>query len=81
MDMYTAIHTRRTIRDFQDRTIDVDIIERIIAGGLQAPTNDHMRHWATPKTMLSSISSTKYRQKMECIWGDGKRQNDLRSYR
>ena len=45
MDIYEAINTRRTVRDFEDRQIDMAIIERLIAAGLKAPTNDHMRNW------------------------------------
>ena len=45
MDIYDAINTRRTIRDFADRQIEMDIIEKIISAGLKAPTNDHMRSW------------------------------------
>lgn len=45
MDIYTAINTRRTIRDFEDRPIEMGIIEKIIDAGLKAPTNDHMRDW------------------------------------
>ena len=45
MDIYKAIQTRRTIRDFDDKPIEMDIIEKIIGAGLMAPTNDHMRNW------------------------------------
>lgn len=45
MDIYTAINTRRTIRDFEDRPVDMQIIEKIIDAGLKAPTNDHLRNW------------------------------------
>lgn len=45
MDFYEAVMARRTIRDFEDRIIPGDILERIIGAGLQAPTNDHMREW------------------------------------
>jgi len=45
MDIYTAIQTRRTVRDFDDKPIEMDIIEKIIDAGLKAPTNDHMRSW------------------------------------
>ena len=45
MDLYTAINQRRTIRDFEDRKVDREIIYRILEAGLQAPTNDHMRNW------------------------------------
>lgn len=45
MDVYAAINTRRTVREFEDRAIASDIIEKIIDAGLKAPTNDHMRSW------------------------------------
>lgn len=45
MDFYSVIEKRRTIRDFQSEVIPARIIERIIAAGLKAPTNDHMRDW------------------------------------
>lgn len=45
MDLYTAIDQRRTIRDFDDREVDQEIINRILEAGLKAPTNDHLRNW------------------------------------
>ncbi|MCL2840559.1 MAG: nitroreductase family protein [Defluviitaleaceae bacterium] len=45
MNIYEAINTRRTVRDFEDRQIDMAIVEKIIGAGLKAPTNDHMRSW------------------------------------
>ncbi len=45
MDVYAAIESRRTIRDFEDKAIPIEIIEKILNAGLKAPTNDHMRQW------------------------------------
>lgn len=45
MDIYTAINTRRTVRDFENRAIEMEIIEKLLDAGLKAPTNDHMRSW------------------------------------
>ena len=45
MDVYDAIEKRRTIRDFEDRPVPAEIIEKILDAGLKAPTNDHMRQW------------------------------------
>lgn len=45
MDFYSAIDSRRTIRDFEDVQIDKETLDRIISAGLKAPTNDHMRDW------------------------------------
>lgn len=45
MNVYEAIKTRRTIRDFEDKPVEMDIIERILDAGLKAPTNNHLRQW------------------------------------
>ncbi|HIS37109.1 TPA: nitroreductase family protein [Candidatus Scatousia excrementigallinarum] len=45
MDFYEAIEKRRTVRDFKDKTIPMDIIKRILSAGLKAPTNNHLREW------------------------------------
>lgn len=44
-DFYDVVHSRRTIRDFENESIDDEVIERIISAGMKAPTNDHMRDW------------------------------------
>lgn len=45
MEFYDVINKRRTIRDFKDEVIDMDVVKRIIVAGMKAPTNDHMRDW------------------------------------
>lgn len=45
MDVYEAIFSRRTIRDFQAKAINEDIIKKIIDADLHAPSNNHMREW------------------------------------
>lgn len=45
MDTYQAIYTRRSIRDFEDKEIDLEIVKKIINAGLKAPTNNHLREW------------------------------------
>ncbi len=45
MDIYEAIEKRRTIRDFEDKSIDPKIIKKILSAGLKAPTNNHLREW------------------------------------
>lgn len=45
MDFYEVVNSRRSIRDFENHDIDDEVIERIIAAGMKAPTNDHMRDW------------------------------------
>lgn len=45
MDFYEAIEKRRTVRDFEDKPIRMDIIKRILSAGLKAPTNNHLREW------------------------------------
>lgn len=45
MKLYDAISKRRITRDFQDKTVPEEVLERIINAGLQAPTHDHLRNW------------------------------------
>jgi nitroreductase len=45
VDVYKAIRQRRTVRDFQAKPISKAILNRILAAGLRAPTNDHLRQW------------------------------------
>lgn len=45
MDFYQVINSRRTVRDLTAEPISADVLERIIAAGIQAPTYDHRREW------------------------------------
>lgn len=45
MEVYEAIATRKTIRDFSPHIVESEIIKKIINAGMQAPTNNHMRSW------------------------------------
>jgi len=45
MNVYEAIAARRTIRDFDSRPIDREILLRVLDAGMKAPTNNHLRQW------------------------------------
>lgn len=45
MEFYQVINSRRTVRDLTAEPISADVLERIIAAGIQAPTHDHGREW------------------------------------
>lgn len=45
MDVYSAIYARQTIRDFQSRPLEDDLVHKIISAGFAAPSNNHMREW------------------------------------
>lgn len=45
MELYEAIYNRRVIRDFKNKNVPDEVLERIINAGLQAPTHDHLRNW------------------------------------
>ncbi len=45
MELYEAIYKRHIVRDFKDKPVPDEILERIINAGLQAPTHDHLRNW------------------------------------
>jgi len=64
MDFYKAVESRRTVRDFEDRPVPPEVVERIIDAGLKAPTNNHMREWEfillnDMETRLRAISTVR----------------------
>lgn len=45
MEFYQAVNNRRTVREFKAAPVSSDVLERIIAAGMQAPTHNHGREW------------------------------------
>lgn len=45
MELYETIDKRRTVREWEDKDVDFEIIKRIIGAGLKAPTHNHLREW------------------------------------
>ncbi|MFX0206928.1 MAG: nitroreductase family protein [Candidatus Hodarchaeota archaeon] len=45
MEFFEVINKRRTVREFEDKPLDLDCIQKIISCGLKAPTHDHLRRW------------------------------------
>ena len=41
MEFYDVINKRRSIRQFEDREIPRDVLERILDAGLKAPSSNH----------------------------------------
>lgn len=45
MDFYDVINKRRTVREFENDDIPMEVIERIVDAAMKAPSNDHLRDW------------------------------------
>lgn len=45
MEFYEVINTRRSIRQFEDKEIQKEVLERILDAGLKAPSSNHQRRW------------------------------------
>jgi len=45
MEFKEVIEKRRTIRDFQNKEVPMNIVESAIANGFKAPTYNHLRAW------------------------------------
>lgn len=60
MEFYDVVNKRRTIRDFENKAIPQEVLERILNAGLMAPSSDHLREWApvvlTNKTAIKSVT-------------------------
>lgn len=60
MEFYEVINNRRSIRQFEDKEIPRDILERILNAGLKAPSSNHQRRWElvvlTEKTIIHDLA-------------------------
>lgn len=45
MDALDAIHTRRSIRKFEQRTVPEELVERLLAAAMQAPSARNQQPW------------------------------------
>lgn len=45
MEFYDVINARRSIRQFENRDIPRETLERILDAGLKAPSSNHQRRW------------------------------------
>ena len=61
MEFYDVIEKRRSIRQFEDRAIPQDVLERIFMAGLKAPSSNHQRQWhlvaVTDKERIMQLAS------------------------
>ena len=75
MEFYEVINKRRSIRQFEDREIPREILERILDAGLKAPSSNHQRRWElvtlTDKNIIMELS--KFIRPYPCRIGNRKR--------
>ena len=45
METLQAIHTRKSVRDFQDKSVPMDMIATILEAGARAPSGGNMQPW------------------------------------
>ena len=45
MEFYETINKRRSIRQFEDKPVPREVLERILDAGLKAPSSNHQRRW------------------------------------
>jgi nitroreductase len=45
MEFYEAVARRRTVREFRADPVPESTVRRILAAGLKAPSNAHLKHW------------------------------------
>jgi nitroreductase len=43
MEFYEVINQRRTVRDFEEKELPEDVLERILEAGIKAPSGNHLR--------------------------------------
>ena len=45
MEFYDVINKRKTTREWQEKDVPMEMLERLIDAGLAAPSNNHLREW------------------------------------
>lgn len=45
MEFYDVINERHMIREWKSEDVSIEVLKRILAAGLKAPTHDHRRNW------------------------------------
>ena len=60
MEFYDVINKRRSIRQFEDKEIPREVLERILNAGLKAPSSNHQRRWElvalTEKNLIKELA-------------------------
>lgn len=60
MEFYEVVNKRRSIRQFANREIPREALERILEAGLKAPSSNHQRRWElltlTDKTIIYNLA-------------------------
>ena len=80
MEFYEAVNRRRSIRQFEDKEIPREILERILDAGLKAPSSNHQRRWElvtlTEKAVIMELA--KFVRPYPCRIQEAKAQHDRR---
>ena len=60
MEFYEVINKRRSIRQFENKEIPRETLERILNAGLKAPSSNHQRRWElltiTDKEIINALA-------------------------
>lgn len=70
MEFYQAVQNRRMTREFSNRAVSWEVLNRILNAGLLAPTHDHMREWEfvvlqEPKDKATALQFVERRAKTQ----------------
>ena len=64
MEFYDVINKRRSIRQFEDKEIPREGLERILDAGLKAPSSNHQRRWElvalTDKNIIKELAQYRH---------------------
>jgi len=59
MEFHEVVVKRRTVRDFEKKPVPLQVLEKIIRDGMQAPSNSHVRKW-----FFINVSDSDLRKKL-----------------
>lgn len=80
MELQEAIAKRRSIRDFSDESVSMDIIKKALEAGLKAPSYNHLKQWdfILVQDLGKRYQLTQTEEMMEAVTGE--LEESLKSY-
>jgi nitroreductase len=45
LELYETVEKRRTVREFQQKSVEEEKLLRVLSAGLRAPSHNHLREW------------------------------------
>ncbi|MEV5703552.1 nitroreductase [Actinoallomurus sp. NPDC052274] len=70
MDVYEAVDTRRAVRAFSDKPVPTEVLERVLAAAMRAPSSGNLQPWHVYVVTGEPLAELKRRATARALVGD-----------